>query len=173
MASFSEYKGGWRAQVYKDGKRKSKVLPTRERAEKWAASMESKLQELADRIDGIKASRGIPLSAPTAVLDAMSRLPHTREEIMMASIPHHETSGVYFLMRGPDIIYVGQSLDVLQRISRHRREGRSFDAFSYIICPVDGLDELEADYIRALVPEENWSFGNRYRGSTCHTVARA
>lgn len=161
MASISKHKEMWRAQVFKCGQRKSKVFPTKEKAEKWADDMEAKLQALSDRFNGISASPGIPLSAPVAVLRALSKVPHSRGEILLSSVPHIVNSGVYFLLRGTEIVYIGQAVDVLYRISRHRREGRVFDAFSYITCEEDGLDELESLYIRALVPEDNWTFGNR------------
>jgi len=40
MATFEKRKNGWRAQVYKDGVRASKVLPSKTEAKAWAAAKE-------------------------------------------------------------------------------------------------------------------------------------
>lgn len=166
MASFTKQGKMWRAHVYCHGQRKSKVCPTLKDAEAWAEFTERTIKSMRSRFTsyGGVTDIGVPTSAPASVLRAQGLVPHNQSEILMASIPHPQSSGVYFLIRGPEITYVGQAVDVLYRIARHRREGRRFDSFAYISCPAEQLDELEALYIRAFVPEENWSLGTRRKG---------
>jgi len=47
MASIAEHKTGWRAQVYVDGKRESKIFRTQREAKAWAATRESELRRQA------------------------------------------------------------------------------------------------------------------------------
>lgn len=49
MASITQYKGGWRAQVYVKGERDSRVFRTQREAKTWASSREHELRKLADR----------------------------------------------------------------------------------------------------------------------------
>jgi hypothetical protein len=94
------------------------------------------------------------------VLDACRQLPHSKIDVLEAAIPTAKASGVYFLIRDREVVYVGQSRDVLHRVARHRRDGKAFDAFSYIECDLKDMDRLEVLYIKAFVPPENVSFGN-------------
>lgn len=155
----------WRAQVCKHGARKSKVFKTREEAEEWARILEEKAENAHIRFatEEERLAHNLPLmtAIPTTVLRALQDVPHSWYEIMMASVPTRHSSGIYFLIKRREVIYVGQSVDVLGRIARHRREGRDFDAYTYIECPPEELDQLERQYIRALVPELNMSFGNK------------
>jgi excinuclease UvrABC nuclease subunit len=98
---------------------------------------------------------------PAGVLEAMAKTPYTEAEILDASYPM-AVSGVYFLIMSGEVVYVGQSINILTRIDRHRRECvKIFDAFTYIEAPSEALNELEAVYIKALVPRWNMSFGNK------------
>ena len=51
--------------------------------------------------------------------------------------------GVYKLSLKKKVIYVGQSVDVLLRIQRHRTEGLVFDDIDVILCSKQELDVLE------------------------------
>lgn len=89
----------------------------------------------------------------------MAAVPHSLKEVLEAVVPARSMVGVYFLVKDSEVIYVGQSIDVLGRISKHRREGRDFDAYTYMLCEKDKLDRLEATYITAFMPWLNLSLG--------------
>lgn len=162
MAYIRPHREGWRAEVFKRGQRVSKKFPTKEAAERWAAETERKIGGRVVGQTPVFDGDGPPLvtSVPTAVLRARRSIPYLEDEIVAAAVPTSTASGIYFLIRAGEVVYVGQSLDVLHRIARHRREGRPFDAYAVLECTVDKLDELERLYIRAFVPEDNWSMGN-------------
>lgn len=62
--------------------------------------------------------------------------------------------GVYFLMVGNEVVYVGQSVNPCQRIPQHRPD-KIFDRA--LVLPVDKeqLDSVESDYIKRLSPALN------------------
>jgi hypothetical protein len=66
--------------------------------------------------------------------------------------------GVYFLCHGADVVYVGQSERVLDRICSHIREdNKEFnrDRVFFLPCPKTQLLEIEAHYIKLLKPRYN------------------
>lgn len=64
--------------------------------------------------------------------------------------------GIYFLILGDEIVYVGQSVDVLGRINTHYREGqKQFDSYSFVKVPAEDLCNQEAKYIAEINPEYN------------------
>lgn len=162
MAYIRPWRGKWRAEVQKHGQRLSKVAESEQDAHDWATQLEATLDATTKRYK----QRVVPIGpdlvtmVPRLVLDACRQLPHSKTDVLEAALPTTKPSGVYFLIREREVVYVGQSLDVLNRISRHRRDGRKFDAFSYIECDVADMDSLEVLYIKAFVPAENVSFGN-------------
>jgi hypothetical protein len=64
--------------------------------------------------------------------------------------------GVYFLYRDNEVIYVGQSVDVLGRVV-HSSRGPwwGVTGFSYVECPSERLSHVERACILALLPERN------------------
>ena len=77
----------------------------------------------------------------------------SREEIAKLSIPWTKTSGVYFLIDGKQIIYVGQSVNVYERVPQHT--DKKFDRFAFVPCAVNALNMLESLYIYCLRPPRN------------------
>jgi len=64
--------------------------------------------------------------------------------------------GVYFLIEGQDVVYVGQSADVVRRVNEHIDRGlKKFDSAMYLPCSLGELDELEEHFINALKPRYN------------------
>jgi hypothetical protein len=64
--------------------------------------------------------------------------------------------GVYFLCQKGEIVYIGQSLNVAQRIITHRKEGfKEFDSAFYIQCHISHLDHFEMALIRYFRPKFN------------------
>jgi len=82
-------------------------------------------------------------------------------------------SGIYFLISGDAIIYVGQSRNVLERVNRHELR-RFCDSFAYMECDEALAATLERRYIEFLKPIFNAvhnperKFGNLYRRLATH-----
>jgi hypothetical protein len=170
MAYIVEVKGGWRAQVEKRGVRKTKTTKTREDAQLWADACEAQIMKRATRLtmkQKIEAAESLLMTAiPKRVLNALSEIPHDMEEVLEAAIPYRHGTGIYFLIKDKEVVYVGQSTDVFHRMARHRRDSRDFDSFAYIECEKEKLDELEAAYITAFVPLLNLSLGKMPKSVT-------
>jgi hypothetical protein len=62
--------------------------------------------------------------------------------------------GIYFLFRKGELVYVGQSTDIMQRIQQHRTD-KVFDSFAYKQCDRRSLNEIEANTIAYYKPEYN------------------
>lgn len=93
---------------------------------------------------GELASKHVLLSAE----DIISKSQHTPKPF----------SGIYFLIWANEIVYVGQSANIPERLLTHVKDGeKQFDSFSYIIVPPQDLDYLEAEYIIRLSPKYNKS----------------
>lgn len=63
--------------------------------------------------------------------------------------------GVYFLLLGFDLRYIGQSTLISERLWQHRKQGREFNAFAYVACPLALLTAAETRYINEARPAEN------------------
>jgi hypothetical protein len=98
---------------------------------------------------------------------------HLREQ-GFTGIPYHaEPSGVYALLRGPEVLYVGHSKSVYQRISNHRNAQQRkrpymnitggdirirpipFDRVLVKWCPVHEAKILESELIHRYRPRFN------------------
>lgn len=89
---------------------------------------------------------------------AMSKIiPHG--EILESAVPTPRlVSGVYFLLSGGVVVYVGQSRSCHFRIGTHVREGeKQFDAFSIFPLEHDQLDAFELANILHYKPAFNTS----------------
>lgn len=67
-------------------------------------------------------------------------------EIIRNKQPSIAIRGLYFLLQGDDVVYVGQSEDILIRAHSHRKD-KKYDGFSYLEFPEGNLNDLEAEYI--------------------------
>lgn len=76
-----------------------------------------------------------------------------------------DVCAVYFLWQGEELLYIGQSACLENRIFAHeqRRDGNHagdpipFDSFTFIQVGIDVIDETETTYIRAFWPPHNKS----------------
>lgn len=68
-------------------------------------------------------------------------------------------SGVYILIKGGCVSYIGTSKDMRQRVIDHRRSGRQFDKAFYISASNDDRIELESALLRSLQTAENRAIG--------------
>lgn len=62
--------------------------------------------------------------------------------------------GVYFLRQGDEIVYVGQSISVYNRVNQHR-SSKQFDSVTLLPCKPEQLNNLEGFFIRLLRPKLN------------------
>jgi len=63
-------------------------------------------------------------------------------------------TGLYFLLYGPSVIYVGQSTDLIQR-SWHHLKDKKFDRVYALQVPNEFLNYLEAAFVAKFKPAEN------------------
>jgi predicted DNA-binding transcriptional regulator AlpA len=67
--------------------------------------------------------------------------------------------GIYFLLAGDDVVYVGQSIDVYARITAHvSHRTKVFDRWAYLKADQNDLNTLERHYICLLRPQFNLAF---------------
>lgn len=68
--------------------------------------------------------------------------------------------GVYFLCDEKDIVYVGQSINVANRIATHLSEAeKQFNQVYFIPCHISHLNHLESSMIRYFKPKYNQTCG--------------
>lgn len=92
----------------------------------------------------------------------------TESHIVKNSVPCADVfrSGVYFLVKGSKIIYVGQSLQPAVRLKNHICE-KDFDKVFFMETPENLLLEVERYYIGKFKPELNRDKNpNHYKGTT-------
>jgi hypothetical protein len=63
--------------------------------------------------------------------------------------------GIYFLFDGEDLVYVGQSNNVLSRVQTHAAKSVQFDRYAVVECQLNELNELEGKYITQYKPKLN------------------
>lgn len=63
--------------------------------------------------------------------------------------------GIYFLISNKEIIYVGMSKSIDERIDMHRKNRMPFDSFSWFEAPELYLRAIEAYYIHRIQPPLN------------------
>lgn len=154
--------GTWRVQIEISGTRKSKTFENKDDAEGWAAEQTARLRrQKSMRLR--EATEALSNIIPKRLLAAARNLPVHLEDVLASAAPASSFTGIYFLIFQQDVVYVGQSIDVLGRISRHKREGKEFDSYSYILCQPEKLNELESAYIASFMPWLNFTLGRPVR----------
>jgi hypothetical protein len=63
--------------------------------------------------------------------------------------------GVYLLLLNGQIVYVGSSTKMPERVNGHRTNGRPFDQVFYIATTADEREALERTLIKAIDPPQN------------------
>lgn len=154
--------GTWRIQIEICGARKSKTFPTKEAAVAWAAEHTTRLRR-QKALRSREALEAVANIIPKRLISAARDVPVQLEDLLASAAPAANFTGIYFLILNQEVVYVGQSVDVLGRISRHKREGKQFDSYSYILCAPEKLNTLEAQYITAFMPWLNFTLGRVVR----------
>jgi hypothetical protein len=133
----------WEARIYASGLREE------------IAALERRLAEL---------KRMETMQVASAALTGNSLL--RADEIAAAAHPWEKASGVYFLLDGNEVVYVGQAVNVYSRIGQHI--DKRFYRYAFVPCPVDALDILESLYIHLLRPRFN---GVQKNGKYCAPIS--
>lgn len=145
MASIINLKNGWRAQICVSGIRESAMFSERYEAETWAKNRETELNLLKKTVNNLKRiNKNKMLIAEVA--NGFSDI-----DIITNSFEIPSTSGIYFLISNDTIVYVGQSVNVLNRIRQHLAD-KFFDKINIIQCPEKELIKLESFYIKKFNP---------------------
>lgn len=64
--------------------------------------------------------------------------------------------GIYFLCLKSEVVYVGQSTNIVARIFSHMRDAvKEYDSVYFLRVPASQLDEVENRFIRTLKPAYN------------------
>lgn len=84
----------------------------------------------------------------------------SKKEVLARKEEYRPVGMIYFLIKGNEIVYVGQTKQGLQRIRSHTWpsgtvKAKEFDYVSYVECPVERLTETEANYIVKFSPVLN------------------
>lgn len=129
--------------------RRDRLIADIKQLEEQKAKLESELNRPAHQVEMSRLSIGLT-----------DRVLLTEQEIVCASTAPPHLTGVYFLVKGERVIYVGQSVNILSRVSQHRKS-KDFDRLAFVPCAKDDLDVLESLYIHALRPESNGMFNGK------------
>lgn len=66
--------------------------------------------------------------------------------------------GIYFLFKDDDIVYIGQSVNIHQRVTTHKNnQQKDFDSYSYVLCDKEDLMMYETAYLIKFKPKYNIS----------------
>jgi len=112
-------------------------------------SLKCEIKELEAKLDSMKKLELVNKTALTLTGKTLLR----EGEIVSAANTWELATGVYFLIDGNKVVYVGQSVNVYARIASHHDKG--FDSFAFIPCDKATLDNLESLYIHVLRPPLN------------------
>lgn len=128
MASVIQIKdtGRWRALVRKKGhETMCKTFGDEKSAKDWAEGIEKAMRPVA--ADFIETAKTVSM---------------------------RPIVGIYFLIYSQQIVYVGQSKNIAQRVQSHSQR-ILFDSYKYKECEVSELDALEDHLIKTLRPKFN------------------
>lgn len=156
MKNIHVRRGKYRAHIYHLGQRMMKTFDREADAVAWLAERREEIrrERRLTPPDNVQRRRVNPL----AILFPKGPMPGllSADEIIAQATPHQKTCGVYFLVLGKEVVYVGQSEDVHSRISAHERT-KEFDSTFVVPCEQSGLSHMESRYIVSLRPRLNYS----------------
>lgn len=134
----------------------------RDAVNSWMAyvsrTLESRITSLTERLHAIEAASSERLAnSPTPPsTDLPVGVPEELQPVAGMLRVAEPRPGVYFLILDREVVYVGQSQDVPERLKAHRKEARkAFDYALYMPCPSDSLLDVEAYWITKLRPKHN------------------
>ena len=133
----------------------------RQDALKYAGGLRETIAVLECRLAALE--RMETMNAVSAVVTGKALL--RANEIANAAMPWAKATGVYFLLDGDEVVYVGQAVNVYSRIGQHTN--KRFDRYAFVPCSVEALDLLESLYIHCLRPRLN---GMQTNGANCAPI---
>lgn len=145
MASVTKNGSNWRAQVYVKGVRTSKTFSTKSAATAWASQKELELNKDME----VKASFTEKFG------NVSNMLTLSAEEILAGKVRLCNTSAVYLLFNGNELVYIGKSTNALSRIVEHAKKGRAFTHYYTLPVHESLLDAVEQKMIDIFRPEQN------------------
>lgn len=77
------------------------------------------------------------------------------EDIVSQSMPVEKICGVYFLVNGSRVVYIGQTIDIEDRVREHIQHGKIFERYFWVPCHPEDRRRLETAYILMINPPEN------------------
>lgn len=89
-------------------------------------------------------------------------------ELASNSFKYKNIIGVYFLIKDSKVVYIGQSINIVNRISTHANN-HDFDSVAIIECCQEELDVLESLYIFKFQTPLNGSFKSSKHPHARHT----
>lgn len=134
----------------------------RQDALKYAGGLQEQIAELEERLATLQRMETMNTVSAAMTGNALLR----EDEIARAALPWAKLSGVYFLLDGDEVVYVGQAVHVFSRIAQHT--DKRFDRYAFVPCEVVLLDRLESLYIHCLRPRLN---GNQMNDVKCAPIA--
>lgn len=160
-----------RAEIIKKGqatrrKKREEQETLRRDAITRAGGLKEQIAKLEHKLANLKTME--VMAAVSAGLTGKALLPP--EEIAKAAMPWRNATGVYFLLIGDEVVYVGQSVNIYARLSSHHI--RNFDRFAFVLCSVEMLDRLESLYIHCLRPRLNGGKGAKVAPIPLDTLIR-
>jgi hypothetical protein len=150
-----------RAIVEKSIATRKRNKEAREKANKNILEKQNIIYNLETKIKTLESKLAL-LEAVGAIGLVSSGLPAQRLlmeiEIVKAATPWEEVCGIYFLVEGNEIVYIGQSVNVYNRVTVHKE--KKFSRCAYVECSHDNLDLMESLYIHFFRPKLNGVQGN-------------
>lgn len=122
----------------------------------YAGGLKEQIAQLERKLANLKTME--VMAAVSAGLTGKALLPP--EDIARAAMPWRNACGVYFLLIGDEVVYVGQSVNIYSRLSSHHI--KNFDRFAFVLCDIAMLDRLESLYIHCLRPRLNGGEGAKF-----------
>jgi hypothetical protein len=122
----------------------------REEALAYANGLSSKVELLKQTLEKLQAQVAMQELSNKITGKALLQ----PEQVVKAAIPWHTASGVYFLVDGDEVVYVGQSTNIYNRIPQHH--SKKFDRYMYVPCKPELLNALESLYIHCFRPKLNF-----------------
>lgn len=118
----------------------------------WAKENLIKIQ------DGSKLEVNLKFLAPAEVYSGEPPMELSALKGKLHQIPVHDIGPcVYFLVLREEVVYVGQSVNLLSRLATHQFD-KLFDRVFFINVPAESILEIEAALIKKFKPKYNKTF---------------
>lgn len=156
MASISRRGRFWRARIRMKGEIATKTFDTELEAENWAHKYEEKIRRgVLHKNRPSSIVQRLPLGPSSGYfrnpdIDENWLVERSKARKSLRMIP-----GVYFLLSGYTVVYVGKSENCPLRISLHCKGPMVFDSYHYIPFHIDEISEMERHYIDLFDPIYN------------------